>query len=199
VRDISAIGSVPGLTAIEPCSEREARLAIRWAVEANADSTYLRFVNVPLDLPYSLPATYALRVGCGVTLREGTEVAFVGYGPMLLSNAWRAAEALAAGGVNAAVIDLPWLNRIDDAWVAETLHRFPLVVTLDNHFVTLGQGVMVAAALARTRARHDVVSIGLTDVPACGTNAEVLEHHRLDAASLASAVRARIKVRATAV
>ena len=34
VRDISAIGSVPGLTAIEPCSEREARLAIRWAVEA---------------------------------------------------------------------------------------------------------------------------------------------------------------------
>ena len=47
---------MPGLTAIEPCSEREARLAIRWAVEENADSTYLRFVNVPLDLPYALPA-----------------------------------------------------------------------------------------------------------------------------------------------
>src|SRR6202008_1259177 len=42
VRDISAIGSVPGLTAIEPCSEREARLAIRWAVETNDDSAYLR-------------------------------------------------------------------------------------------------------------------------------------------------------------
>ncbi len=55
VRDISAIGSVPGLTAIEPCSEREARLAIRWAVESNAGSTYLRFVNVPLDLPYAVP------------------------------------------------------------------------------------------------------------------------------------------------
>src|SRR4051812_22629516 len=33
VRDISAIGSVPGLTAIEPCCERESRMAIRWAVE----------------------------------------------------------------------------------------------------------------------------------------------------------------------
>src|ERR1700693_3299241 len=32
VRDISPIGAVPGLTAIEPCSEVEARLAIRWAV-----------------------------------------------------------------------------------------------------------------------------------------------------------------------
>src|SRR5258707_2182769 len=57
VRDISAIGSVPGLTAFEPCSEREARLAIRWAVEVNDASTYLRFVNVPLDLPYALPAS----------------------------------------------------------------------------------------------------------------------------------------------
>ena len=73
VRDISAIGSVPGLTAIEPCSEREARLAIRWAVEANPASTYLRFVNVPLDLPYTLPTSYALRVGRGVTLREGDD------------------------------------------------------------------------------------------------------------------------------
>src|SRR5262249_30965896 len=49
VRDISAVGSVPGLTAIEPCSEHEARLAIRWAVEENTASTYLRFVNVPMD------------------------------------------------------------------------------------------------------------------------------------------------------
>src|SRR5262249_26320778 len=74
VRDISAIGSVPGLVAIEPCSEREARLAIRWAVEEHAHSTYLRFVNVPLDLPYTLPASYTLEVGRGVTLRDGVDV-----------------------------------------------------------------------------------------------------------------------------
>src|SRR5262249_5832361 len=96
VRDISAIGSVPELTAIEPCSEREARLAIRWAVETNAASTYLRFVNVPLDLPYTLPASYRLEVGRGVTLRDGSDVALGGYGPLLNANAWHAADALAA-------------------------------------------------------------------------------------------------------
>ena len=37
-----------------------------------------------------------------------------------------------------------------------TLGRFPAIVTLDNHYVTLGQGVMVAAALARTGVRADV-------------------------------------------
>jgi len=192
VRDISAIGSIPGLTAIEPCSEREARLAIRWAVETNEASTYLRFVNVPLDLPYSLPPSYSLEVGRGVTLRPGTDVAVIGYGPVLMTNAWLAAEDLAAEGIRAAVINFPWLNRIDNTWTRDVLGKFPVIVTLDNHYLSLGQGEMVAAALARNRVRAGVRSIGLTEIPACGNNAEVLAHHGLDRASIANAIRSCI-------
>ena len=197
VRDISAIGSVPGLTAIEPCCEREARLAIRWAVERNDASTYLRFVNVPHDLPYSLPESYSLEVGRGVTLRQGSprqaaDVAIVGYGPVLMTAAWLAADELALEGVSVAVVNLPWLNRIEDAWVRDVLGRFSTIVTLDNHYVTLGQGVMVAAALARNGVRAEVRSLGLTDIPACGTNAEVLAHHGLDGPSIARAIKACI-------
>jgi transketolase len=188
VRDISAIGAVPGLVAIEPCSERESRLAIRWAIETNPAITYLRLVNVPLDLPYTLPASYVLGEGCGVTLRRGGDVALVGYGPVLMTSAWQGADDLARHGIDAAVINLPWLNRIDDEWVRETLGRFSLVVTLDNHYVTLGQGVMVAAALARTGVRAEIAALGLTTVPACGSNAEVLAHHGLDGPSIAQAV-----------
>jgi transketolase len=195
VRDISAIGAVPGLVAFEPCSEREARLAIRWAVEENAESTYLRFVNIPLDLPYSLPAHYRLHVGRGVTLKQGEDVAIIGYGTALLSNAYRAAEELAADGIAAAVIDMPWLNRIDDAWVVQELARYPAIVTLDNHYLEFGQGVMIAAALARSGVRAAVTSIGLTSIPACGSNSDVLKHHGLDAASIAQVVRRRIAAR----
>jgi transketolase len=195
VRDISAIGSVPGLTALEPCSEREARLAIRWAVEGNAASTYLRFVNVPLDLPYRLPAEYSLEVGRGVELRPGADVAFVGYGPMLLSNAWRAADRLAEEGIRAAVINLPWLNQIDEAWTARTLAPVPLLVLLDNHYLSFGQGTMISAALARSRAQCDILPVGIEDVPACGSNAEVLAYHHLDDESLARAVLARVAAR----
>jgi transketolase len=190
VRDISAIGAVPGLIAFEPCSEREARLAIRWAVEQNAESTYLRFVNVPLDLPYTMPADYALQVGRGVTLRQGTDVAIVGYGTVLLTNAWRAADELAAQGISAAVIDLPWLNRIDDEWV-KTLGAFGQIVTLDNHYLEYGQGVMVGAALSRAGVRSQLTQIGLKEVPACGSNADVLAYHGLDAAGITRMVTAR--------
>jgi transketolase len=192
VRDISAIGAVPGLVAFEPASEREARLAIRWAVEEHAASTYLRFVNVPLDLPYAHPDDYRLHLGRGVALRRGTDAVIVGYGTLLMANACHAADALANDGVSTAVIDLPWLNRIDDDWVRDVLGRFPLVVTLDNHYLEFGQGVMVAAALARTGSRPDIAAIGLTDIPACGANADVLAFHGLDAQSIAATVRSRI-------
>lgn len=194
VRDISAIGAVPGLVAFEPCSEKEARLAIRWAVEQNPDSTYLRFCNVPLDLPYTMPQEYALHVGRGVTLREGTDVAIIGYGTILLTNAWKAADELAQHGISAAVIDLPWLNRIDDAWV-KSLGAYRQIVTLDNHYLEYGQGVMIAAALARNGVRADIFPIGLKEIPACGSNADVLAYHGLDPAGIARVAMARATVR----
>ena len=71
------------------------------------------------------------------------------------------------------------------------LGRFPLVVTLDNHYLRFGQGEMIAAALARTRKPVAVVSLGLSDIPVGGSNSEVLEYHGLDAPSIVRAVLGR--------
>jgi len=140
-----------------------------------------------------LPDTYALEVGRGIALRQGRDVAIIGYGPLLLSQAWRAADELAQHGVTASVIDLPWLNRIDDEWVSRELAGYPLIVTLDNHYLEFGQGVMVAAALARTRVAAEIATIGLTEIPACGSNADVLAYHGLDGPSIARTVLARVR------
>ena len=61
VRDISALGSIPGLTMIEPSCEEEMRMALRWAVYENKESTYIRVCNVPAEISYSLPEKYALK------------------------------------------------------------------------------------------------------------------------------------------
>jgi transketolase len=120
------------------------------------------------------------------------DAALIGCGPVLMANACGAADDLAAEGIRVTVINLPWLNRIDDTWVKEALAKFPVVVTLDNHYLSLGQGEMIAAAIARNGVRTEVRSIGLTEIPACGTNAEVLAHHGLDRASIAGTVRSCI-------
>ena len=189
VRDISALAAVPGLTLIEPCSEVETRLALRWAVEENPGSTYLRLVSIPCDLPFTLTPDRMPEPGRGHVLRDGDDVVLVGYGPVLLAEAFRAAERLAADGIGVRLVNLPWLNRVDDDWLCEVTQGVRGVVTLDNHYVDGGQGAMLAARVAEvTPAGPPVRRLGLQEVPVCGTNAEALAHHGLDADGIAQAV-----------
>jgi transketolase len=68
------------------------------------------------------------------------------------------------------------------------------MVLLDNHYVRGGQGDMVAAAVAELglEPAMSVARVGVTELPECGTNDEVLEYHRLDTASLVTAFRAAV-------
>jgi transketolase len=86
---------------------------------------------------------------------------------------------------------LPWLNRVDAGWLKQTIDESRTVITLDNHYVHGGQGEMVAAAVAELGLAPPVrVSrIGVTHLPECGTNDEVLAYHRLDVPGLVEQFR----------
>jgi transketolase len=186
VRDISAVAATPGLIALEPSCEAEVALALDYCVSRARESCYLRLVSLPCEIPFQLPAHYQLEVGHGVTLAEGTDLLVFGYGPILLAQACKAAAALQASGApSVKIVNLPWLNRLDSAWLAETVRGFSRVVTLDNHYVAGGQGQMIAARLAGLGLPLRVWNLGVHDFPLCGQHEEVLKAHRLDAASLA--------------
>lgn len=185
VRDISLFGAVPGLVAVEPCHQDEVGLLLDLCLNGLPDSVYLRLVTVPVDVPFSLPAGYRPTPGRGFRVREGGDGVIFGYGPVLMSEAFAAAEVLVRDhGVELRVDALPWLNRVDPEWLAGEIEGLDQVVTLDNHYVRGGQGDMLLAAMAVAGSSARVLQRGLTSVPACGTNDEVLRFHRLDAASL---------------
>ena len=191
VRDISALRGMPGLSLIEPSCERETELAVEWATTKAPGSVYLRLVSVPRDIPYSLPADYILTPGKGVTLRDSAicEVVVIGYGPVLLPEAVRAAAALSQRGHDVKVVNLPWLDRVDPAWLAETVRNARLLVTLDNHYLVGGQGEMLAAAIADLRLARQpkILRLGVDRIPECGLNDEALREHGLDANGIAAA------------
>lgn len=189
VRDISILGAVPGLTLVSPATETQTRQAIRWAVEQNQQSTYIRLESLPIDLPVELETAESLTVGVGHKIHDGQTVAFVAYGPTLLKQALLAAQELSQQGTVVAVYNLPWLNIMAPEFVQE-LAQYKTIITLDNHYVQFGQGVMVAAALQQVGAATRCTTLGLTEVPRCGQNDDVLAHHKLDAASLVAQVRA---------
>ena len=192
VRDISTMGAIPGLVAIEPCHEREVGLALEYLLQRDSGSGYLRLVSIACDVPYELPADHTLVEGRGVELRAGRDGVIIAYGPVLLAEAWRAAERLEREGLSLAVVNLPWLNRVDPRWLEAAVGGRRWLFTLDNHYVHGGQGELVLATLAELHTHEPprAKRLGLTAIPACGKNDEVLRHHRLDAESLAEDIRA---------
>jgi transketolase len=181
------------MAALEPYCECEVELALAWAVHEARGPVYIRLVSVPWELPFDPPLEDRLEPGRGTVLRRGEAGTFVATGPLLVSQAWLAAERL-----DFAVVALPWLKDVDGAWVAEAAAEGP-IVCLDNHYVVGGQGDAVLAALAAAapEAAARVVKVGIDRMPVCGSNHEVLRAHGLDAAALVERSRAGTRGRLT--
>src|SRR4029079_12918278 len=81
--------------------------------------------------------------------KDKPAVAIVTYGLITTAEAYKAAEELADEGIDALVIECPFLNRIDGAWFAGKLKGVKLLVTIDNHYVNGGFGDQLLSALAR--------------------------------------------------
>jgi transketolase len=113
----------------------------------------------------------------------------------MTAEAYNTAEELVKDGIEVLVVACPFLNRVNGAWFAEALKDVSLLVTIDNHYLNGGFGDQLLAALGREgngfTAR--VLSLGLTDVPACGQPLEVLRHHGFDSATLTDRIRHELK------
>jgi transketolase len=194
VRDISALGAMPGMALVEPCSEHETRLAVEWALRDATGPVYIRLVSVPWELGFEPPRLERLVPGRGELIREGGDGLLVAAGPVMLSQAWAAAEMLAGRGRELGVVALPWLRDLDGGWLHELARGAP-VFCLDNHYTTGGQGDAVLDALGAEPGAPPVHKLGVDRIPECGTNDEVLRAHRLDAASVAERVEAALPAR----
>jgi transketolase len=173
---------------IEPSCEAETAMAVDYCVEEAADSCFLRLVSIMVQVPYGLPSGYRLEEGRGAVIREGADAVVIGYGPIMLTQAVKAAEILERDhGLSLRVVNLPWLNRVDVSWLARTVEGFDAVFTLDNHYLAGGQGQMIGAALAELALPRSprLKRFGVERIPESGGNDEVLRAHRLDAASVA--------------
>lgn len=195
VRDISAVGGIPGLMMVEPSCPDEVAPLFDWCINKHIGASFLRMISIPYHLPFSLPSGYRPSPGRGVSLREGRDGLIITYGMVMLSEAIKAADMLSEKGFELQVVNLPWLNHVDRTWLSETVSAHRYVFTIDNHYIDGGQGDYILSAIAALA--HDRAPVchkfGLAKVPPSGTNDEVLAAVGLDAASLAREISARLK------
>lgn len=192
VREISALGGIPGMVMVEPCCPEEVGPLLSWCIEQHDGPSYLRLVSVPYATDAKLPANHVPVKGQGVRLSNGKDGTIISAGLVGVAEALDASRALAARGLAFGVVSLPWLNIVDAAWLREVATAAPRLITLDNHYVSGGQGQMIAAALAALNLPRPprCLSMGVEGIPPSGQNVEVLKWLRLDADSLADRIEA---------
>ena len=192
VRDISALRGVANLSLVEPCLEAEVQALLDYAVNTAPDSIYLRLVSVKWPVPFAYPHHQKVEPGRGWVVRDGSDAIVFGYGPWLLANAFEAADEVEqSSGASVRLVNLPWLNRVDLRWLREVIGSRRYILTLDNHYLKGGQGEMLATAIAELALEPTprILRVGVMSLPECGTNDEVLAHHKLDVASLVKSMR----------
>lgn len=188
--DIALMRAIPGMTVISPADDVEARAAVRAAYELDGP-VYLRFGRLAVPV-FNDPETYEFKLGKGVLLREGGDVTIVATG-LMVAAALEAAEALAASGVSAEVINIHTIKPLDADLIVESVRRTGRVVTCEEHSVIGGLGSAVCDALAE-RYPVPVKKVGVNDVfGESGPAVDLLHKYGLDAEGIVSAVRDFVK------
>ena len=197
LRDISLLGALPNMAVVQPGNAEGTRALVAWAVEEASENVAIRLAIGPSPRRIELPTGWRLEPGRGTVLHEGDDALLFAYGPVLLHEALLAAETMRATGTRLAVVDLPWLNRIDLDWLADTAAPYADVFVLEDHAPVGGLGDAILRELSRAGLleQRAVTVFGVEGWPACGTPPEALGHHRLDGASIAERIAERLRAR----
>jgi transketolase len=190
LRDVSLLAALPNITVVQPASSEETGALLRWAVEEAGENVAIRLAIGPSPRRIKLPDSKVLP-GRGAILREGADALLFAYGPVMLHEALRAAELL---GDRLGIVNMPWLNRVDAAWLAELVEPFEELFVLEDH-APIGA---LGDSLRRNLDGRPLSVFGVEGWPACGTPPEVLRFHGLDGPSLADRITASLPAHARA-
>jgi transketolase len=187
VRDVSLLAALPNMVIVQPANPAETRALLDWAVEVAGANVAVRLAIGPSPRSIELPPGEVFP-GRGSVLREGSDALLFAYGPVMLHEALGAAEVLSP---RVQVVNMPWLNRVDLAWLEELVEPFEELFVLEDHAPVGGLG----DSLRRALPGRALDVFGVEGWPACGTPPEALRFHGLDASSLADRIALRLGAR----
>lgn len=160
IEDLALMRVLPGMTVVCPADAVEARAAVFAAVEYDGPM-YLRFGRAAVPV-INNAESYRFRLGKGVLLRGGNDVAVIATG-VGVSLALEAAAALEKEGISARVINIHTIKPLDGDIIADAACDTRGIITVEEHSIIGGLGSAVAEyTSAHCPAR--ITRIGVNDV-----------------------------------
>ena len=193
IEDFALMRAIPGMLVCCPCDGHEMRLAVEALLNYEGPA-YMRLQRSASEIFTDEVPGYRFELGKGVTLREGRDVTLIATG-LMVGEARKAAELLAAEGIEARVIDMHTLKPLDGELVLKAARETGAIVTSEEHTIVGGLGSAVAELLSE-RCPVPVLRHGVNDeFGRSGKASDTLAYFGLTAEKLAEKAREAIAMK----
>ncbi len=159
VFDISFITPLPNTVLMMPKDEREASQMIDLAFQHNGPIA-LRYPRGNVDGISEDVAYDDFNIGKWETLKEGSDVAMISFGPTL-KLLQDAAETLATDGVSAGVVNARFIKPLDEAMLHRVGERNTPLLIVEESMLEGGLGAMIGAFMLDNGYTNKVQRIGI--------------------------------------
>jgi transketolase len=196
VEDIALMRVVPHMRVVVPADS----VAVKGIIKAIADIPgpfYVRITRGVIkgsNTPIVYENGFEYKLGKANVIREGGDVALFGCG-IMLPEAVRAAESLAAKGIQASVIDIHTVKPIDQETIVKYAKKCGAAVSAEEHNVMGGMGSAVAEVLT-DQYPIPLKRVGVNDTfGESGEAQELLNKYGLTAAHIEEAAKQAIAMK----
>jgi transketolase len=176
LHDVAVLRAIHNITLVVPADNFETYQAVSFAARADRP-VYLRFGKAPIyDVLRPEPQFV---VGAAITLREGTDLAFIATGEVVIQ-ALLAAGRLAELGIECRVLSMHTIKPLDTHAITRAGRECGAVVTVEEHSVHGGLGEACAAVLMQKGVTVPFRIVGLPDEDTVtGSQADIFRHYGL--------------------
>jgi transketolase len=189
--DIALMQVIPKLTVLEPSDYYSCAALVKEAAETYG-CVYIRFPRKPVPVLYGEKESF--KFGQAKLLKEGKDLVFIALGSLLVNEALKARETLAAEGIDAGVLDLLSVKPLDAEAILTLAEKVKALVTAENGQLDGGVGGSIAALLAENGCRCKFGRIGIQDeFGEVGSQDYLAKRFGLTADKLAEKARAVLK------
>jgi transketolase len=184
LHDLAVLRAINNLTIIVPADNFESRQAILAAAQA-AKPVFVRFGKAAM---YHLhrPETQ-FTPGKAVTLRDGTDIAFLATGETVVHALLAAGQLAEQHGLNCRVISIHTVKPLDTDAILKAARECRALVTVEEHMIHGGLGEACAAVLQSAGVNLPFKIVGLPDeetVP--GAQADIFRHYGISMEGLSA-------------
>jgi len=144
IEDLAIYRTLPNVIVMHPSDVVSTKVLTMQLAASNSPS-YTRTARNKTPVLYE-GREDEIKIGKGIVLREGNDVAIIACGVMV-SESLKAAEALANDGIHATVVDMHTLKPLDAELINQLVASCGAIVTAEDHSIIGGLGGAVAEHL----------------------------------------------------